>query len=521
MKTKRIVTAIVAAALALAACTQVAEVEKAGSGTSAGESTPSHSAIETAPIEADMPAIPEGLEKFYNQELTWQECDKEECADLTVPMDYDNPEKTITLKLRKRAAENEAVGGLLVNPGGPGAQGQDMAKMASQFFDDDILANFDIIGFDPRGVGESTPIQCLNDQELIEALDQSFPDTPEGDEQDKRATEDLVNKCIEKHGDYLKFVGTRQAARDMDVIRHVLGDPRLYYVGYSYGTSLGGMYAQLFPQNVGRMILDGAVDSSISGFEQTLYQAKGFESALDAYLEQCTASGDCVAGKTVEEARQNIKNLFDQVTDHPLPAAGGRELTKEGLFYGIAAPLYDDEAWFALDLALDEALNQGKGDMFVMMYDMYMGRDGDTFTSNQTQANWAINCADAVVEGDEALWKEQEKQIEEASPLFGPVMGYSDYMCSLWPGDHTQQLGPFTAEGSQPIVVVGTTGDPATPYGWGQSFAKNLDNSIFVTWEGEGHTAYGRAGDCLNKPLDAYLLNGALPEDGLTCTGDE
>lgn len=498
--------------LALAACTSTGTSSETTAGASGA-----------TPIKAEMPAAPAGLEEFYAQEVAWTECGSGfECATITVPMDYDNPQaKSINLSLKKALAGKKALGSLLVNPGGPGASGREMVDYATHYFSDKIRDSFDIVGFDPRGVGDSSPVDCLDDAELGSMLDKSYPDSPEGEADAKADTEKLVQGCKDKSGDLLKFVGTREAAKDMDVIRQLVGDPKLYYVGYSYGTSLGGMYAELFPQNVGRMILDGAVDDAIPAFEQAKAQVKGFEKAFGAYLSNCVDSGSCVLGSTVDEGWAKLKDLVTQVKSSPVPAGEGRVLGDVGFFYGLITPLYDDSSWFALDAAFDELINRGTGETFALLFDQYMGRDGKTFTNNMFEANFAISCDDSVIEGTEADWEKMADELKEASPIFGEAMGYSQYACQIMPGGEKGPLGPFVAAGSAPIVVVGTTGDPATPYEWGKAFAKNLDNSRFVTWQGEGHTAYGRAGDCINKTLDKYLLTGEAPEDGLTCGATE
>lgn len=247
------------------------------------------SPISAHAIEAPMPAIPAGLEKFYSQKPAWKECGHGlDCATVTVPLNYADPEgAAIELKIKRRKAEGTRIGSLLVNPGGPGGSGQEMAESAPQFFTDRITDSFDIIGFDPRGVGESTPIDCVTDRELDQVLSTVYADTPEGQAQSRASEVELANKCVEKSGNLVKYVGTEEAARDMDVLRHLMGDPKLYYVGFSYGTKLGGMYAELFPHNVGRLILDGAVDSDVSDFEQSKAQLKGFELAANNFIDKC------------------------------------------------------------------------------------------------------------------------------------------------------------------------------------------------------------------------------------------
>lgn len=499
----------------LAACSSGAS----NGGPSTSPAPKATNAAGALPIRGELPAAPADLEKFYDQQVAWSECGTGfECAEAIVPLDYDNPGgQTITLSMKKAKATGEPIGTLFVNPGGPGGSAQDMIDQANYYFSDAILENFDVVGADPRGVGKSTPIDCLDDADLAAYLDTSYPDTPEGDAQLKAATDTLVAGCVDKSGDLVKYVGTRSAAKDMDVLRQVVGDPKLYYVGFSYGTTLGGMYAELFPQNVGRMILDGAVDDSISSFEQTKAQVVGFTDAFEAYLRKCVDGGKCALGSTVDEGWAKLAELAEQVKNSPVPAGPDRVLGETGFFYGIITPLYDDSLWFALDAGFDRLINDNDGSVFALLFDQYMGREGEKFVNNMFEANLVINCADTHVEGTEADWEKKADALKEISPIFGDAMGYSEYACQIMPGGEDGPLGPFVAAGSDPIVVVGTTGDPATPYEWGKAFADNLENSRFVTWEGEGHTAYGRAGECISDPLDHYLLTGEAPEDGLTC----
>lgn len=472
-------------------------------------------------IKADMPAVPAKLTEFYNQKVKWENCkDKSQCTKIKVPLDYKNPEKkSIELALKKRPANKKAIGSLLINPGGPGASGQEMIANANYFFPKALQDNFDIIGFDPRGVGQSAPVKCLSDDELGKLLESAYPDTPEGKEKSQADAQRIAESCHEKSGDLLPHVGTENAARDMDIIRHLAGDPRLYYLGYSYGTSLGGMYAELFPKNVGRMVLDGAVSSNISNFEQSLAQMKGFEKALDAYLKDCLTKNKnkCPFKGNIADARKQISYLLRQTLNQPVPNENGRKLTQSALIYGIVAALYDDATWPVLSQAFTVLFQQQNPSIFLLLFDSYTGRKDDKFINNSMEANWAINCADYQASGDPAKWAEESKILAKESPIFGATMQYNDAICAAWKYQPKNKIGPFTATGSAPIVVVGTTGDPATPHQWAKDFAKNLQNGHLVTWEGEGHTAYGHSTACVDNAINAYLLNGSVPQKNLVC----
>lgn len=473
-------------------------------------------------IVADMPKAPAGLEKFYDQDVTWEACGSNTCAYFKVPLDYTKPDgEEIQVFAEKRAAGNgKPIGTLFLNPGGPGGSGAEFLASAETTFSQDILDNFDLIGFDPRGVGKSTAVDCIDDAELGILLDKTYPTSDAGLEESKQDIIKLGEGCRAKTGNLIDFVGTESAARDMDVMRQVVGDPKLYYVGYSYGTMLGGMYADLFPHNVGRLILDGAVDTAITSTEQTYEQIMGFEQATDAYLTDCLTKDSCpFKGKTVAEARAQLKAKFVDIEKNPVPTANpNRPLTQSSMFTGFIVPLYDDTAWNYLSTALTELFEKNDGSTLQFFADLNNSRDMDgTFSSNMVEANWAINCADLTVVGDMDDWKAAAEKLAKDAPLFGDMMGYGEQFCKNWPYQPGKDAGPFVAKGSEPIVVVGTTGDPATPYKWSQEFEKDLDNAVLVTWEGEGHTAYGRSTNCISDPLDEYLLNGTVPEDGLTC----
>ena len=468
-------------------------------------------------VSAPMPKIPAGLEKFYTQSIRWKDCGENlKCAKVTVPLDYRNPAgQTIKIAVKKRLAAGKAIGSLLVNPGGPGGSGQEMAAGAKEYFSDSILHSFDVLGFDPRGVGQSSPVDCLSDLDLGKILEASYPQDEAGEAQKTADVKKIVAGCKEKSGALLGFVGTENAARDMDVIRHTAGDPRLYYVGYSYGTSLGGTYARLFPENVGRMVLDGAVSPSATEFEKNSAQLKGFENSLDAYLKDCLSAPKlCPFKGSVEQARQKIKYILKSALRTPIPTSDpNRPATQSALMYGIITALYDNKLWPLLSQAFDSVLKNKGADAMMFLFDAYTGRGADGFKNNSMEANWAITCADTPAGGDARDWKEKSAQLAKISPVFGEIQGYDEEICANWPYRAKQRQEKYHVSLSAPVVVVGTTGDPATPYQWPKEFAADLSNSVLITWEGQGHTAYGRSTECVRKPIDKYLLEGTVPEN--------
>lgn len=513
----RLIAIVAALACALSSC---AFGGQAGSG--AGSSSPA--SLEPHAIDAPMPEIPEGLGAYYRQGVTWENCSDDGlvCGAYTVPLDYSNPSgKIIHIAAMKRPADGERIGTLLVNPGGPGGSGQDLARAASAYFPRPILEHFDILGFDPRGVNDSSPIDCVDDSKLSELVEASYPDTPEGREASFADAEAFAAGCEKESGDLLPFVGTENVARDMDVIRHVEGDPKLYYVGFSYGTELGAEYAELFPKNVGRMVLDGAMASTRTNFEQSKEQLVGFEKALNTYLEDCIANTkNCPFSGTLDEARATVRGLFDKALRESLKTSKADEpLTESGLLYGIITPLYSSD-YKTLTKAFNDLINENDASLFQTLFDSYLDRSDGVFANNAFEANIAITCADYPAEGTEDDWIRQAEELSEAAPVLGPVFGYDDAMCSRWPYQAERRVGNFKATGSDLIVVVGTKGDPATPYAWAQDLSSSLENATLITWEGEGHTAYARSTDCVSDPINAYLLNGSAPEKNLICPAE-
>ncbi|MEE6288727.1 alpha/beta hydrolase [Georgenia sp. MJ173] len=468
----------------------------------------------------EMPAVPEGLDAFYEQDVAWEACGSFDCADVTVPMIYDEPDgETIEIAVKRRTADGDPIGSLFINPGGPGGSGTDLVDGVAMMFSRDLLEGFDVVGFDPRGVGESTAVECVSDAELdkMRATDYEL-DTPEQVETFYDAASDLAEACAANTGPLLGHVDTVSAAKDLDVLRHVLDEPRLDYLGYSYGTLLGATYADLFPQNVGRLALDGAVDPAAGSRDLVLGQAEGFERALHSYAEDCLAGSQCPLTGTVDTAVEQVQDLLELASHTPLPTGTDRELTTSLMFSGIILPLYDDALWPMLSSALDAAMYDNDGSQLLLLADLGAERESDgSYASNSTEAFTAINCLDYPVVADLDQMREDAETLEEISPTFGAALAFGDVGCEVWPEEATGERVPIAAEGAAPILVVGTTGDPATPYAWSQSLAEQLADATLVTYDGQGHTAYGRSNGCITDAVDAYLLRGTVPADGLTC----
>jgi pimeloyl-ACP methyl ester carboxylesterase len=462
-----------------------------------------------------------GLEPFYGQTLQWTTCEPFQCATATVPIDYADPGAgSIELALRRApATSGEPIGSLLINPGGPGGSGVDFVEQAAQRISGRVLERYDVVGFDPRGVARSHPVTCVDDATKDALLSRDFDySTDEGIDEARAAYREFAQACAQNTGPLLAHVDTVSAARDMDVLRAALGDESLTYLGYSYGTSLGANYAELFPERVGRLVLDGALDPTLTETELAVGQAAGFESALRAYVQDCQGGDGCPLTGSVDGGMAQIRELLDRARRNPLETGSDRRVTGTLAFYGIAVTLYDDETWPVLTQALTAALRQDDGFGLLYLADAYNEREEDGgFRSNQTEAFTAINCLDGAGPADPAAMRAEAAEVLAAAPTVGDFFSYGGVACQDWPYPPTGSTDALTASGAAPIVVVGTTNDPATPYAWSQGLAEQLESGVLLTWEGEGHTAYGRSNECVADAVDAYLLEGTVPDDGTTC----
>jgi pimeloyl-ACP methyl ester carboxylesterase len=464
------------------------------------------------------------LTAYYSQTVSWKDCDDGFlCATVTVPIDYAKPTAgDLKLAVIRLPATDQAArkGSLLINPGGPGVSGIDYARGARGAFTSRVRAVYDIVGFDPRGVGQSDPIHCITDQQLdtMIAYDQS-PDTTAEEAGWVGLSTTFANGCASRSPSLVGHIGTVDTARDMDVIRAVVGDSTLTYYGASYGTFLGATYAEEFPDKVGRLVLDGAIDPTLSATQLAEGQLGGFERALTAFLQDCVSRSDCPVGPTVTAARTQIAQLVADSDSAPLRSDSGRPVTQSLVTIGLLFPLYDQaNGWPALRTALSQALD-GNGTVLLALADSYFQRSPNgTYADNQNEATYAINCLDRPDHSTVAEVRADAVRFEQESPIFGAYFAWGNIPCTVWPVPATDKPHPIKAAGAAPILVVSTTRDPATPYQWGVSLARQLQSGHLLTRDGDGHTAYTRGSACIDDAVDAYLINGTLPAAGTVCS---
>lgn len=441
-----------------------------------------------------------------------------ECGTTRVPRDYDNPtggDYELFLLRGVSTEQTDRIGSLLVNPGGPGASGVDTAIGLALSLPLELLDRFDIVGFDPRGVGFSSPVECISDsfKDEINAAEPT-PRTPEEIDEALDLSEEIGAGCETRYGEELGNFNTTYTARDMDRLREALGDEQLTYLGYSYGTTLGSTYAELFPDRVRALVLDGAVDPSKDDLEGSEGQAAGFEQAFDAFAADCVAQGAaCPAGP---DPRALVYELLEGAEASPIPSSGpgGRSATDGLVFIGVLGALYSQDAWPALARSVADA-QAGDSVGILDLADGYTRRLDDGSYPNLIDANIAINCADSdqtftpnQVRGYIAEW-------DVSYPLYGAALASGLMTCTLWEATR-HPLPERDAAGSAPILVIGTEGDPATPYEGAVTMAEQLEAGVLLTWEGEGHTAFPKT-DCITDAVVGYLVALVAPADGTTC----
>ncbi|HEY9438945.1 MAG TPA: alpha/beta hydrolase [Streptomyces sp.] len=490
---------------------------------SARATGPGASPSATGSGEPGPPVLPAAI---TSQKLDWKRCGAPDggtapgsawrCATLKVPLDYADPDgATIGIALIRKAARGsgERLGSMLFNFGGPGGSGVGILPRAADAYRK-LNTRYDLVSFDPRGVAGSEGVKCVTDKEQekeFRTIDMT-PDTAAEEAAFIADGADFGAACEHRSGRMLPHVRTTDAARDMDVIRQVLGDRTLSYFGISYGTELGGTYAHLFPRNVGRTVLDAVVDPTADSVGHARNQAMGFQRALENYLKD--------RGQDPKAGTRRIAGLLKRIDSHPLPTATGRTLNESLAIIGIVTPLYSESSWPALTQALDEAETAGTGNGLLRLADAYNGRDANGHYDTQSHAQRAISCADSKARPTAADARALLPEFRKLSPVFGPFLAWDTAgWCARWPVAGEHDTPEASAPGAGPVLVIGTTGDPATPYEGARKMADELGKGvgIMITNKGEGHGAYGES-PCVTSMVDDYFLDGKVPASGSTCS---
>lgn len=511
--------------------TLLAAVALLVSACSSGSSTTSAGGTTEAVLAALPHATPSALSPYYGQKLHWRGCGVSgfQCATMKAPLDYARPgsgDVRLAVARKKATGKGRPIGSLLVNPGGPGGSAVGyLQSYAGIGYPADVRARYDMVAVDPRGVARSEPVECLGGHQM-DAYTQT--DMTPDDQQERNAlvTADrkFAESCGARSARLLRHVSTVEAARDMDLLRAALGDPKLNYVGASYGTFLGATYAGLFPGRVGRVVLDGAMDPSLDARTLNLEQTAGFETAFQAFAKDCVRHSDCPLGgkgATPAQVGDHLRAFFRKLDAHPVPAgdADGRKLGEALATTGVIAAMYDQGTWEQLREALTSAMKENDGAGLLALSDSYYERDADGHYSNLMMANAAVNCLDLppAFTGPDQVEKALPA-FEKASPVFGAGLAWASLNCTYWPVKATGEPHRIRAGGAAPIVVVGTTRDPATPYRWARSLSRQLSSARLLTYVGDGHTAYGRGSTCIDTAINTYLLHGTPPTVGKRCS---
>ena len=520
--------------LAVAAALSVAAVLAACSSQTLGtvtESTPATTPTPSASVPASPGATPgatsgtdPALAVYYGQHLAWSACGGSfRCAYLTVPIDYAKPAgDTMKLAVLRLPASGDRLGSMITDPGGPGSSGVDFARQARALFSDTLRSHYDVVGFDPRGVQRSSPITCLSDKQWDGYLAaDGTPDTAAEESQYVAWDKTFAQGCVSRSNlEVLKHASTVETAKDLDILRVALGDKKLTYFGFSYGTMLGAVYADLFPTHIARMVLDGAMDPSIGNVGLTHGQAKGMELALTRFVEDCDKQSDCPLPDGVQTGLTKLQSWLDGLDAKPLTTGDPeRPLTQAlglgAIFSYLYFPAYGD--WDALRAGLQDAFD-GDGSTLLQMFDERNQRnDAGHYTTNLYSAYYAISGLDYPDRPDEAQIKVLADQWSKEAPIAGASLAWSTLLYSYWPVPATGHPHEIHAPGSPPILVVGTTYDPATPYPWAQALAKQLSKGVLLTRVGDGHTGYGKGSACTDQAVDSYLVTGATPPAGTVC----
>ena len=520
-----------AALLVLAACSSTVTGSATDDGSRASGAAPTAGGTPTG-------TVPAGLESFYAQAASWGPCDgyatttddtklysdkSFECARVQVPLDYTQPAgKVISVAVLRIKASGDRIGSLLVDPGGPGGSGMSLAaNLKSAVADTPIGQRFDLVGFDPRGVAASEPaVSCVTGAEAdAQRKDVDLDTSAAGVAKTESLEKDYAGKCSTRVGaDVLAHVGTVDAVQDMDVLRSVLGDPKLSYLGFSYGTSLGRAYAEKFPTNVRALVLDGALDPAANPVETLVRQGEGFQGAFNAYATDCAKKGSCPLGTDPAAASAAFQALVRPLIGRPARTKDPRGLGYDDATIGTIQALYSQQLWPALTKGLDQ-LKGGQGDVLLALADLYEGRDANGKYSNEQDAFNAVRCVDAPPTTDRAVVDTADARYRAAAPFLDDGRGSGRApldVCAFWPVPPSGAPHTPVVTGLPQVVVISTTGDPATPYQAGVTLATQLGARL-VTHQGDQHTVALQGVRCIDDAVNAYFVDLTVPADGLRC----
>jgi pimeloyl-ACP methyl ester carboxylesterase len=468
-------------------------------------------------------------------DATWSATDQipetAECGMLSVPVDYAKPDGDVArLAMIKFPATGNKIGSLVVNPGGPGGSGVDLAAYLVSSMPASVRERFDLVGFDPRGVARSKPaVRCNSDQETDRLRADSQVDyylspfltatSPAGIPHIESELKDFVTRCVDKMGrEFLVNVGTSSVVKDLDAMRAALGDAKLTFLGYSYGTRIGSAYAEAYPQNVRAMILDGAVDPNEDPIEASVQQAAGFQQAFDDYAADCAKDRTCPLGTDPSKAVDVYKSLVDPLVEHPAQTQDPRRLSYPDAVIGTLQGLYSSSVWRHLTDALTE-LQNGDGDTMLALADFYMSRDDQGHYGNANDAQLAIACVDEPPVTDRNKAIDEDRRIRQSAPFisYGQFTGAAALGgCAFWPVPPTSTPHQISVSGLPPVLVVSTTHDPATPYQAGVDLAKQLGGSL-LTFQGTQHTVAFDGNACVDDIAAKYLIDVVVPPVSARC----
>ena len=483
------------------------------------------------------------IQAYYNQGITWGKCaqgtfdsyrgvnssdpNEYQCAFLKAPLDWDNPDgDQITLALAIHRSGAKDAPALFINPGGPGGPVVSaLPYYSAQGLGESVVKAYDIVALDPRGVGDSTPVFCMTDEEKdkynagseTEGTDADSPQSAIAEVQED--SREFAQGCRDHSGAIFEHIDTVSAARDFDMVRSILGQDKLNLLGYSYGTFLGATYAGLYPAQVGRFVLDGALDPSLSVDEVSSMQMRGLDASLQQWITDCATQASCPMGRTKDEGIANVRSFLESLEASPLPTNDPDRPLTEGLAVtAMIGAMYNTQWWPELTNAYSDATRRNDGTAMLEIADLMNSRNPDgTYADNSTDAINAINNLDYKPAGTDAEWIARADALKSELSILDRYVGYPSAGLSAWPTEHAERA-PIHATGAAPILVIGTTHDPATPYPMAEALASQLDSGVLITVEGWNHTAYRRgANQCVVRAVEDYLVKGTVPTDGLTC----